>query len=539
MVFSAVALGYLVGRFRVRGLELGATGGVLLVSLVFGHVGFAPQPLLGSIGFALFIFAVGLQAGPRFFDVVREGGLRYISLAGVVAITAFGAAWCMGQWLGLEGSLTAGMFAGALTSTPALVGAKSVFEPLQAASALGPAERAALENITIGYALAYVVGTAGLLIAVKVAPRMMRIDLRREAEAYESSHDSKRPHDALPVVRGYEIGGGRLAGKTRRELIAASGGRQVGVRAKRDGQLLELRLDEKLLAGDRVAILAPTERHAELRENPDLIPGVLDPDLLDSSVTSTEVVVARDDAVGKRLSELGAGGEFGCFVTRVRRAQVDLPVVPETVLHRADTLTVAGDSGQVARFAEHVGVIERDVVKTDLVTFGFGISLGLLLGFVRLNVAGVSLALGSPGGILLAGILFGHLRTKYPTFARVPSAARHVIMELGMTFFILNVGLQAGGGVVDSLFSFGPKVFAAAAVVLLVPLVSGFLFGSLVLKLPPILLVGALTGGMTNTVALGAVQQASDSGVPALGYAGTYAFANILMTFAGVLIMSL
>ena len=142
-------------------------------------------------------------------------------------------------------------------------------------------------------------------------------------------------------------------------------------------------------------------------------------------------------------------------------------------------------------------------------------------------------------GFLLIGILIGFLSSLSPTFGRVPAAARYILQELGLMMFMAGVGLGAGGGIVEALASSGLVIVLCGVVVTLIPVISGFAFGRYVLKLNPAILLGALTGAMTSTPALGIVNQAARSAVPALGYAGTYTFANVLLTFAGTVMMML
>jgi putative transport protein len=204
---------------------------------------------------------------------------------------------------------------------------------------------------------------------------------------------------------------------------------------------------------------------------------------------------------------------------------------------KADIITVAGDSQAIERLAGRIGSIEKDIKETDLVTFSFGIVIGLLIGLISLKIGSINIGIGSAGGLLLSGIIFGYLRASYPTFGRVPPAARYIIMELGLMFFMVNVGINAGGGVVEALISVGPVLILCGILVLILPVVVGYLFGTFILKLNPALLLGSLTGAMTSTPALSALQDAAKSSMPALGYAGTYAFANVLLTMAGTLIM--
>jgi putative transport protein len=176
---------------------------------------------------------------------------------------------------------------------------------------------------------------------------------------------------------------------------------------------------------------------------------------------------------------------------------------------------------------------------TDLATFAFGMIAGTLLGLVTLRMGEVSIGLGTAGGLLVVGILIGYLGSVMPTFGRVPAAARYVLMELGLMLFMAGVGLNAGGGIVAALADVGPRLVIGGVLVTLLPPLMAYLVGRWLLRMNPALLLGAVTGAMTSTPAMNVVTEAARSGVPALGYAGTYTFANVLLTFAGALMMVL
>ena len=543
VIFVAIGLGYLIGKVNIRGFELGPTGGVLLVGLLFGHFGFDEHPFLGTIGFILFIYSVGFQAGPRFFNVLLEDGPRYIALSVVVALTGFVVAKLLALTFDLDSGFTAGILAGAMTSTPTLVGAQNALDAGIAVLGPGLTAEDLRQHISVGYAITYVFGTIGLILIIKFLPGVLRIDLVGASRQYAQDKGYSETEDTLitglPVVRGYQIMDGEMVGKTRREIEATRDLEFGLVRLVRDGEVIEFGLDDEIKAGDKAAILARPERHAELRDMPDVKPGILDRELLDSFITTQDIVVSHESAVSRPLRELRITEDFGCFVTKIRRAQIDLPVDRDMTLMKADIVTVAGDSQAIERLAGRIGSIEKDIKETDLVTFAFGIVIGLLIGMISLKIGNINVGIGSAGGLLLSGIIFGYLRASYPTFGRVPPAARYIIMELGLMFFMVNVGITAGGGVVEALISVGPVLLLCGILVLILPVVVGYLFGTFFLKLNPALLLGSLTGAMTSTPALSALQDAAKSSMPALGYAGTYAFANVLLTLAGTLIMLL
>lgn len=542
VVFVAIGLGFLIGRINIRGFELGSTSGVLLVGLAFGHFGIRSEPIIGTIGFVLFIYSVGLQAGPRFFNVMLEDGRRYVALSLMVAVVGLGAAGGLAVLFGLDNGFAAGILAGALTSTPTLVGAQNALDAGIAVVEPGVTEGALRQHIAAGYAITYLFGTIGLILIVKFVPSLVGIDLAAASRKYAAekgfSDGERTVVRGLPVVRGYEIVEGDIGGRTRRDIESTLPDIDVAVvRLLRNGESLELGLDDDVMVGDRIAVLAPPDLHVEFTNLPGLKSGVLDADLLDSYITTSEIVVTKKYAVGRSLRDLRIVERFGCFVTRIVRSQIDLPVAKETTLMKADVLTVAGDAQAIDSLAEHVGSIEKDIKETDLVTFAFGIALGLLIGLVSFRIGNISLGIGSAGGLLLAGIIFGYLRASNPTFGRVPPAARYIIMELGLMLFMVNVGINAGDGVVQVLLAHGPTLILCGVIVLLLPVILGYAFGVFVLRLNPALLLGSLTGAMTSTPALSAVQHAAKSSTPALGYAGTYAISNVLLTLAGTVIM--
>ena len=172
-----------------------------------------------------------------------------------------------------------------------------------------------------------------------------------------------------------------------------------------------------------------------------------------------------------------------------------------------------------------------------MLTFAFGITFGVLLGLLSIAVGGVSIGLGSAGGLLASGLLVGFLRSIRPTFGRMPAAARWFLMEFGLLLFMAGVGLRAGQDIVETFLSAGPTLIAAGVVVTTVPVLLGYFFGHKILKIEPVLLFGAVTGAMTSGASLSIVTEAAKSDAPALGYTGTYAFANVLLTVAGSIIL--
>jgi putative transport protein len=546
VVFAAIAAGYLVGNIRIARFELGPTGGVLLCALVFGHYGFEIDPVLQSIGFTLFIYSVGWQAGPQIFNVLGQDGLRYVVLTLFVAVGSVALVVGLAVLAGLDNSLAAGLLAGGLTSTPTLVGAQNAVTSGLAIVPAGGTPDDLIRSISVAYAITYIFGTVGLLLLIKLLPTILRIDLAEEAVRFARERGFGGRGSARverPILRAYLLDQEDLEDKTLSQ-IRADIAQKVGTsgsiyKIKRGSKLIVPTPDTVLKQGDKIAFFGSPRQHAEGRKHFQLHEEVLDEDLLDAVVDIAEITITKEKAVNQPLADLGVMQNYGCFLSRITRSQIELPLTPETQLHKGDVMIVSGERSALDKLIADLGSEELKVTETDLVTFAAGIVFGLFLGQITVKLGGIDVGIGNAGGLLVSGILVGYLRANRPTFGRMPAAARFILMELGLMLFMVGVGVNAGGGIVSALGTVGPALFLCGVAVTCVPLIAGYFFGRLVLKMNPAVLLGALTGAMTSTPALGIVQQAAKSTVPALGYAGTYALANVLLTIAGTIIMIL
>ncbi|MGI9331108.1 MAG: aspartate:alanine exchanger family transporter [Gammaproteobacteria bacterium] len=540
LIFTVLGIGYLVGNLRLLGNPLGATIGVLVVGLMFGHWGLNIAPMVGTFGFALFIFSVGLQAGPSFFSAFKADGVRYVILSVVVAGVGLGLILLFGAFTDLPPGYDAGLFAGALTSTPSLAGASDAFR-----SGLGnlgdyPAKEA-IQNVSIGYAITYLGGTLGTIAFVRYIPKLTGMDLVKEAATLERerglSQKPARRRDAAgpPVIRAYELqqDSGKTLAQRRLEIKLAL----VPLKIKRGNEFLEPEPEVELKKGDVISIFAGIDVHRMLQEK--LGPEVLDSTLLDFDVISETIIVLNKDFVGRTLNEGDDVNKHGCFLTSITRAGIELPLSENLLLNRGDRLTVTGERSRLETVAGLLGHIEEDVEETDLATFSFGIAAGVLTGMIAIKVGTVSIGLGMAGGLLIAGIIIGSISALNPAFGRVPRPARYLLRELGLMLFMAQVGLNAGGGIVAALSSVGPLIVVMGLGITLIPAIVAYTIGRKLLKLNPALLLGSVTGAMTSTPALNVLNDMAKSPVPALGYAGTYTIANVLLTFCGAIIAAL
>ena len=535
-LFLILGMGYLIGNIRIGSFSLGPVAGVLFAGLFLGHFEFRMSPGAQSVGFAMFIFSVGYQAGPRFFDVLRTDGLKYFLLAVVIAATGFTLAVIATKLLELAPGTSAGLLAGGLTSSPTLAAAQEALRTGQVAPPEGMTADAMIGNVATGYAITYIFGLAGLIAIIKLLPQVLGIDLEKEAKALEVKAESSA---ALPPTnissRIYRVSNEEITKIPGKQLREQYWDKTSVIRLRRGGEFLKPDPEDFLQLGDELHILAPVEFFTEIVAR---FGEEITPDISTAQFTETaQIVVIDKNAVGKTLRELDIARKFGVLLTGVSRMRIQIPHTSDVELRKGDILTVVGPHDSVDLLGTEVGHVEREIAETDMVTFAFGIALGVLVGMLSINVGQLSLGLGSAGGLLASGLAIGYLRSVHPTFGRLPDAARWILMEFGLLLFMAGVGLRAGGDIIETFKAAGPTLVLAGIVVTIIPIFVGYFFGRKVLKIHPVLLFGGITGSMTSGASLSVVTKAANSAVPSLGYTGAYAFANVLLTVAGSIIL--
>ncbi len=536
-LFLILGMGYLIGNIRIGSFSLGPVAGVLFAGLFLGHFDFRMNAGAQAVGFALFIFSVGYQAGPRFFDVLRTDGLKYFLLALVVAGTGFSIAVVATKLLSLAPGTSGGLLAGGLTSSPTLAAAQEAIRSGQIKPPGGLSADAMIGNVTTGYAITYIFGLAGLIAIIKLLPQVLGIDLEKEAKILESKDESGTASKPANVAaRVYRVTNKEIIKIPAPQLREQYWDKTSVVRVRRDGQIIEPgREDGFLHLGDELYILAPVEYFtttiAKFGEE-------ITSDISTAQYTETaQIVVINKKAIGKSLQELDIARKFGVLLTRVMRMRMEVPRTSDFELLKGDILTVVGPHDYIDLLGEEVGHVEREIAETDMVTFAFGIAIGVVIGLFSISVGQLSIGLGSAGGLLTAGLIIGYLRSVHPTFGRLPDAARWILMEFGLLLFMAGVGLRAGGDILETFATAGPMLILAGITVTTIPIFVGYFFGRKVLKIHPVLLLGGITGSMTSGAALSVVTNAAKSSMPSLGYTGAYAFANVLLTIAGSVIL--
>jgi len=254
-----------------------------------------------------------------------------------------------------------------------------------------------------------------------------------------------------------------------------------------------------------------------------------------------DVVVTNKALDGRTLADLGREeATRGAFLRKVTRGGNVLSLMPNTVMHRGDVLTIVGLGHSVARAAEFIGVADRATDVTDMLVVATGIVAGALIGLPALHIGGVEIGLSLPVGVLLGGLVCGWLRSVKPgLFGRVPGPTLWIFESIGLAGFVAVVGLNAGPDFVQGLKTSGLSLVLAGALTITIPLLVGVAVGRWVFKLHPGVLLGVCAGACTATPALAAIQESARSAVPSMGYGVAYAVGNVFLAIWGTVIVAL
>lgn len=513
VLFLILALGYGLGQVKVRGISLGAAG-VLFAALVFGHLGFKVPREIMDLGLVLFVYAVGLQAGPRFFRTFRRSGLRFIVIAAVTVSTGALLTAALAGLLHLPFDLACGLYTGALTCTPALAAA------MDALGRSSPGQTAAL---SVGYGVAYPLSMVGVVLLVQMLPKLLGRDLAKEEADYqrELQIDQPRLH-----VKTYRITNPNCHGLS---LFQLNPGRMSGAnitRVRRGEKVFMAAPDTVLQAGDVIMATGPLDELDKLRI---LLGEETEVSMdLNTDIVSVLADVTEPSLAGKTLAELQVWQRFGVVITRIRRQEMELAPGGKASLDMGDTLVVVGEKGLVDQFVKLVDPGKGTADQTNMLPFLIGLALGIGAGAIPFTLPnGMVVKLGTAGGAFIFSLLLGHFGRIGKLRLYVPTAAKNFSRELGLMLFLAGAGTVAGGHFVEVLQREGWRLFAAGAAVTTASVLAGLLVMMRFYRMNTLSSLGALCACMTNPPGLGAAASQTTSDQPTLAYASVYPVALI------------
>lgn len=533
LLFVIAAISYPLGRIKIKGTSLGVAA-VLFVSIAVGSLdpNLKLPDVIFNLGAALFVYTLGLSGGPGFFASFRSKGLRDSLFVIAMLLFAAGLALVAHFVLQLKPTLTAGMYAGSLTCTPALA---AVVQYVRT-NAPSATRDALIAEPVIGYSIAYPMGVIAMIATVLVLKRVWKVDYTAEAKQLQSLGGMNRQLEnrTIQVKRGQAIDA------TLQELARRQGWDVNFGRLKRDGKLSLATADMRLIPGDLVSLVGSAE---DLDRVTAYLGQEADEHLeLDrSELDFRRMFVSNPRVVGHRLGDLNLTKDFGAIATRVRRGDVEMLAHDSTVLELGDRVRIVARRQDMDKIARFVGDSYRALSEIDVLTFSLGIAAGLLVGLIPIPLpGGLVFTLGFAGGPLVVALILGALGRTGPLVWSLPYSANLTLRQIGLIMFLAGVGTRAGYAFVSTFTQGGGLyLFIAGAVITTLVALATLWIGYRLLKIPMSLLTGLLAGLQTQPAVLGFALEQTGNDLPNLGYASMFALAVIVKIIVAQLLVAL
>lgn len=534
---SVIAVGVFLGKIKIGGISLGVTF-VLFAGIAAGHIGFTATPsvlsFLQEFGLILFVFMIGLQVGPGFFESFKRGGVTLNALSTTTILLNILVMFAC-YYIFFDTSdpknlpMMVGTLYGAVTNTPGLGAANEAL-----ASVFKDGN---VPQIASGYACAYPLGVLGIIGATIAIRYFCHIRAEKEEEKLdeeENENEAVKPH-----FMSIEVSNGYLEGKTIAQVHEFLNRDFVCSRLLHEGHVVTPMGKTVFHIGDRLFIVC-AEKDAEA------IIAFIGPEVevdwktQDEPMVSKRIVVTRPSINGKTLGQMHFSRGFGVNVTRVTRHGMDLFAHSSLSLQVGDRVMVVGPEGAVNRMANVLGNSVKRLNAPNIATIFVGIFVGILFGSIPIACPGipVPIKLGIAGGPLIIAILIGRFGYKVHLVTYTTTSANMMLREIGLVLFLASVGIKAGGGFLETIVQGdGLKYVYTGFLITVIPIIIVGLIARLKYKFNYFTIMGMIAGTYTDPPALAYANSVCSKDAPAVGYSTVYPLSMFLRIFTAQIIV--
>lgn len=549
-LFLTVGVGFLLGRLRYKSFTLGSVTAVLLVGVFVGQLHIPMSGPLKTVFFMMFLFSVGYSVGPQFFRALRGSGLKQALFAVLMSGCCFGVTLAISLLLSYSPGVATGLFSGSQTCSAVLgLGSEAISKlPLDAG-----VKSQELNMIPLCYAVTYIFGTFGTVVILgSFGPRLLGgLDKVKHATKMleKQMNDTSWENDPANITalrpvtyRAYRVENDFFKiGKPVHEVEEYLAGAGVPVfvdRVRSRGKIFNAMRHRVINLGDVIVLCG--RREYMVNDGGLVGPEVSDAKLLNYPVKRVPVLVTKDEVIGMKLSKLLEMRYMHAVnIRNIKRDGREVNPVDDPTVEKGDILTLVGSHTALTNASSHIGHMDMPTVASDLMFVGLAIFVGGVFGAMTLMIGSIPVSFGTSGGALIAGLVFGWLRSKRPTYGHIPDSAIWLMNNLGLNVFVATIGIESGPTFVEGIRAVGPMIFVAGIIATTLPVLFGVWMGHKVFKFNPAITLGCCAGSRTSTASLGAVQNTLGSTVPAIGYTVTYAVSNLLLVVWGVALVTI
>ena len=531
-----IAVGVYLGKIKVFGISLGVTF-VLFAGIVAGHIGFtAPTPILTFIqdfGLILFVFMIGMQVGPGFFESFGTAGVKLNGLAAIAILLNIIVMFvCYFVFFDTTDKtslpMMVGTLYGAVTNTPGLGAANE---------ALGSVFHNGIPQIASAYACAYPLGVLGIIGATILVRYICKVKLEKEEERLKASEETSA--NKKPYKMHLEVTNQYLEGKTLLQVHDFLMRDFVISRIVHDGELSIPNRNTVFHIGDQMLIVCA---EADQEAITAFIGPKLDIDFeqQDQPLVSKRILVTNPDINGKSLASMHFSSVYGVNVTRVTRQGMDLFASAGLPLQVGDRIMVVGPEDAVDRVANKMGNSIRRLDTPNIATIFVGIIIGIVFGSLPLAIPGmpVPMKLGIAGGPLIIAILIGRYGYKIHLVTYTTTSANMMLREIGLVLFLASVGIKAGANFFETVVQGNGVLYVLTGfLITIIPILIVGPIARLRYKFNYFTIMGMIAGTYTDPPALAYANSVCSKEAPALGYSTVYPLSMFLRIFTAQIIV--
>ena len=529
------AVGLALGQIKVKGISLGVTF-VFFAGIAAGHFGLKVNPdmltMIQNFGLILFIYALGVQVGPGFFSSFKHGGVKLNLLAVLLMVVGTAMAIVIHWTSGISLGDTMGLLSGAVTNTPMLGAAQ------QALLQINPEDAEGANNMAMACAVGYPFGLIGMILCVI----FLRGILGKKGKKHQDTSSDNT------FVAEYQVSNPAIFGKTIMDIRKNADCHFVISRIWKDEKVI-IPTSETIIEENEHLLVISSKNDIEKvkclfghKEDVDWNKKGIDWNAIDSQLVSRKVLVTKPELNGVKLGSLKLRNSYGINITRVNRAGIDLLPSRSLRLQLGDKLTIVGESRSVENVSTILGNQAKELSNPNLFAIFVGIVLGLVLGSIPLAFPGMSMPvkLGIAGGPIITGLLMGAFGPRLHLSIYMSRSANLMLRQLGLTIYLAGLGLSAGAGFFDTVFSAeGLKWVLVSFSLATVPVIITALAAAKLFKTDYADNIGMLCGSMANPFALDFADPSGEGDDPAVAYATVYPASIFLRVISAQVIMLL
>lgn len=508
-LFLITVLGYLLGKISIKGISLDISG-VLFVAILFGYFGLEMPADIRQIGLVLFIFTIGFQSGPSFFENFKSEGKNLIIMATITVLTGALMAFGLAKLFGFDKTLACGLYTGAITSTPGLAALSDIADS---------------RTVAVGYGIAYPFGVIGIVLLIKLLPRIFRMSITDAEKKYQSALDKKFPK---VMNRNFVITNENAIDKTLEQLKFRENTGATISRMFHNEELIIPNADTKLERGDLIKAVGTEDQLEKVRE---LVGEYTNLGVsLNGNYDVKYVLVTAKNVIGKKIHDLHLQHNYNIVITRIRRSGLDFSASADMRLHYGDKLKIVGYKDDIEKVTKIIGNDSRSTYENDYITIAVSIVLGILVGMITIPITGnFNLSLGLTGGIMAVAIILSRIHKIGPIVFSVTTPALNIVRRLGLILFLASVGSDAGQHLVAVMKADGWAIFVSGMLISIIPTLVAVIIAKHCLKIDILQMLGGIAGGRTSTPALAAATSMTTSSAPGIAYTTVYPISIVLI----------